>query len=179
MNDPSKRTCPFCAEAIEQKAKICPRCRQWLTWKSFRHPTVSVLLHGVPMLVFWIVFADVMFSSIEGLQNPKPYYSKFPDSLHILTSQMNWAKTHDGLRIYLTGVLTNSSPESWKDTEFDCRFFDAQGVMLDADVGHSYMTVLPCGDAAFRVAIAPIAPTNQYASFKIRVGNARNGKGLF
>ncbi len=178
MNDPEKRTCPFCAEAIEQKAKICPRCRQWLTWKSLRHPMVSVFVHGVPLFVVWIVLVHALVAGL-GTLNPRPYYSEVPDALHVLTSQMNWAKTHDGLRIYLTGVLTNSSPETWKEAEFDCRFFDDRGAMLDADAGRSYMTVLPHGDAAFRVAIDPVAATNQYVSFKIRVGNARNGKGMF
>jgi len=51
--------------------------------------------------------------------------------------------------------------------------------MLDACVGRNYGTVLPCDDAAFRVVVIPVAPTNKYASFKIFVGNARNTKGWF
>jgi hypothetical protein len=179
MNDPEKRICPFCAESIEAKAKLCPRCHQWLTLKSFRHPLVTMLTHVVPVTVVWIVLVAVMFSSFDRLQNPKPYYSEFPNSLKVLESQMNWAQTHDGLRIYITGVLTNTCPVGWRDAEFDCRFFDSHGVMLDAYVGRNYGTVLPCDDAAFRVAVIPVAPTNDYASFKIFVGNARSTKGLF
>jgi hypothetical protein len=179
MNDPEKRICPFCIETIEVKAKLCPYCHQWLTWKSFRHPLVMLLIHVVPVTAVWITFGAIALSSIDRLQNPKPYYSEFPNSLKVLESQMNWAQTSDGLRIYITGVLTNASPVAWKDTEFDCRFFNAHGAMLDASVGHSYGTVLPCDDRAFRVAIIPIAPTNDYASFKIFVRNAINTKGLF
>jgi len=179
MNDPEKRICPFCVESIEAKAKVCPRCHQWLTLKSFRHPLVMMLAHVVPMTAVWIVFAALMFSSIDRLQNPKPYYSEFPNSLKVLESQMNWAQTKDGLRIYITGVLTNASPVGWKDTELDCRFFDSHGAMIDASVGRNYGTVLSCDDEAFRVAITPIAPTNDYASFRIFVGNARNTKGWY
>jgi hypothetical protein len=179
MNDPEKRTCPFCFETIPVKAKLCPRCRQWLTWKSFRHPTISLIVHVVPMTAFWIVLCVTLFSRMDQFQNPKPYYSEFPNSLKILESRLNWAMTDKGLRIYITGVLTNTSPITWSSAEFDCRFFDSHGTMLDADAGHSYMTVLPYDDAAFRVAIIPVAPTNEYASFKICVSNARNAKGWY
>ena len=179
MNDPKKRTCPFCAEVIKAEAKLCPHCRQWLTLKSFRHPLVLVFTHVIPMIILWVGFMVMMFSFIDRLQNPKPYYSEFPNALKILESQMNWAQTEKGLRIYLTGVLTNNSPIGWKDAEFDCRFFDAKGVMIDADTGHAYVDVLPHDESAFRVSIVPTAPTNNYAAFKVFVGNARNSKGLF
>ena len=179
MNDPEKRICPFCAESIQVKAKVCPRCHQWLTLKSLRHPSVMVLVHVVPITVIWIAMAIAMFSLFDSFQNPKPYYSEFPNSLKVLESQMNWTQTKDGLRIYITGVLTNTSPVVWRDAEFDCRFFDSHGVMLDACVGRNYGTILSSDDEAFRVAIIPIAPTNNYASFKIFVGNARSAKGGF
>jgi hypothetical protein len=179
MNDPEKRTCPFCAEIIKAEAKLCPHCHQWLTLKSFRHPLVMLLVHVVPVTVVWVALAIAMISLFDNFQNPKPYYSEFPDSLKVLESRMNWAQTSDGLRIYITGVLTNTSPVTWKSTEFDCRFFDSRGVMLDAGTGQGYATILPHDDTAFRVSIIPTAPTNGYASFNISVGNARNAKGLF
>lgn len=179
MNDPLKRICPFCAETIEAKAKLCPHCHQWLTWKSFRHPVVSMLVHIVPVTIIYVTLIVAMLSSIDHMMYPKPYYSEFPNSLKVLESHLNWAKTSNGLRIYLTGVLTNSSPVAWRSTEFDCRFFDSHGLMLDACVGQSYGTVLPSDESAFRVAIIPIAPTNEYASFKIFINNARNTKSWF
>lgn len=179
MNDPEKRTCPFCAEIIKPEAKVCPRCHQWLTWKSFRHPLVMVLVHVVPLTVLWIAVTAAMLSRLDSLQDPKPYYSEFPDSLKIMESHMNWAETRDGLRIYVAGVLTNTSPAAWREGEFDCRFFDAKGVMIDAYTGRGHLDVCPHGESAFRVAIVPTAPTNDYASFKISVGNARSARGLF
>ncbi len=129
------------------------------------------------MVILWVGFMVVMFSFLDRLQNPKPYYSEFPDSLKVMESHMNWTQTRDGLRIYITGVLTNKSPVTWRETEFDCRFFDSHGVMLDADTGHSYAAILPHDDMAFRVSLIPTAPTNGYVSFRISVGNARNANG--
>ena len=179
MNDPEKRTCPFCAEIIKAEAKICPRCHQWLTLKSFRHPLVMMLTHVVPMLVLWVGSTVLMFSFLDRLQNPKPYYSEFPGSLKIIESRMNWAQTSTGLRIYVAGVLTNSSSVAWRDAEFDCRFFNADGIMIDADTGRGHIDVCPYDESAFRVAIVPTALTNDYASFKISVGNAKSARGLF
>jgi len=138
-----------------------------------------MLVHGVPLLAFWLARAMVVFSRLDRLQNPKPYYSEFPNSLKVLESRMNWAETREGLRIILAGVLTNDSPVAWGSTEFDCRFFDTNGVMVDASTGRGKLTINPYDDAAFRVSVAPTAPTNDYASFKISVGHARNVRGWF
>jgi len=179
MNDPEKRTCPFCAEAIKAEAKLCPHCRQWLTWKSFRHPLVMTLTHAVPAFGMMVAMMMAVFSISENLGNPRPYYSEFPNALKIVEARMNWAQIEKGPCIYLTGILTNTSPVTWRNAEFDCRFFSVTGVMVDAGTGHGYFTVCSNDDAAFRVSIAPTAPTNTYASFKISVGDARNAKGWY
>lgn len=179
MNDPEKRICRFCAEVIKAEAKLCPHCRQWLTLKSFRHPVVMILTHAIPSLGILVAMMMALFSFSEAYQNPRPYYSEFPDSLKAGESRMNWVQTSDGLHIFITGVLINTSPITWKDIEFDCRFFDAQGVMVDAGTGYVHFTIRPNDDTAFRVSLVPVAPTNSYDSFKISVGNARNAKGWF
>ncbi|HXT12421.1 MAG TPA: hypothetical protein VN873_12730 [Candidatus Angelobacter sp.] len=111
--------------------------------------------------------------------NPSPYYSAYKDSIRILKSNMNWVETSDGPRLYVTGILTNQSPVAWKDPEFDCRFFNSKGQMIDAANGLASLTVLSGADSAFRVAVKPAVSSNDYRSFKISVSNARNWRTVF
>src|ERR1019366_1795467 len=131
MNAENSGICPFCAESINPVAKLCPRCRQWLTIRSLRNPAVFIWLHGGLLAAVWIVMGIGILSAINRLGNPKPYYSAFPQALRVVESRMNWAATKDGLRIYLTGILTNQSAVAWNGVEFECRFYDAKGVMVD------------------------------------------------
>jgi hypothetical protein len=179
MNDPEKRACPYCIETISVKAKLCPRCRQWLTLRSFRHPLVMAFSHGLPLLAMGLAAPWMLFSWMEQFENPKPYYSDLPGSIRIQESHMNWAQTRDGLRLFVAGVLTNTSPMFWRDLEFDCRFFNARGAMIDADTGYGHVSVEPYAEVAFRVSVNPTGLTNQYATYQISVSHARNAKGWY
>ena len=175
----NQKTCPFCAEQIRQTAKLCPRCRQWLTLRSIRHPVIYMLV-GVLPLVLGAALVIIMTSRmLDNIGNPGPYYSEFDSPLKILESNMNWVEHNSGLYIYVTGVLTNESLQAWKSVEFDCRFYDATGKMIDATGGTARLTALPESDAAFRVSIVPSRATNDYAGFRITVSNARNSKSWF
>lgn len=166
MTNQPIRTCPFCAEQIMAEAKLCPRCRQWLSTRSLRHPIVSMFVMGVPVLGAMVVFGAVLFGKLDRFQNPKPYYSEFVGSIQVIESRMNWATPRDELRIFITGILTNQSPVAWKDVEFDCRFFDRNGVLLDASTGYGRFTILGNDDTAFRVSVVPAAATKAPACIR-------------
>lgn len=179
MNAEAKKTCPFCSEAIPLAAKVCPRCRQWLSLRSARHPLVATLIAGLPLVAFVLLLAMATTRAIERFGNPQPHYTDFVGSIQILESQMNWSQTSSGMRIYITGLLTNQSEHAWQDIEFDCRFFDPSGLMIDAANGWGRLVILPGDDSAFRTSIEPTRATNDYASFKISVNSARNIKAWF
>lgn len=179
MNAENSRICPFCAESINLVAKLCPRCRQWLTIRSLRNPAVFIWLHGGLLAAVWIVMGFWFLRAMNRLENPKPYYSAFPQALRVVESRMNWAQTKDGQRIYLTGILTNQSPVAWRGIEFDCRFYNSAGVMVDAANARASLTIQPNDDSAFRAVVIPGCATNDYGSYKLLVSTARNAKGLF
>ncbi len=74
-------TCPYCAETIEATAKLCPRCRQWLSLRSLRHPLISSFVLGVPMLAVFVVIGGSLLTTLDRIENPKPYYSEFPGAI--------------------------------------------------------------------------------------------------
>ena len=61
VNSENQKVCPFCAETIPAAAKLCPRCGQWLSLRSFRHPVVIICVAIV--FFFGITFA---FSTFFG-----------------------------------------------------------------------------------------------------------------
>jgi predicted nucleic acid-binding Zn ribbon protein len=179
MDTASSRTCPFCAESIKREAKVCPRCRQWLTLRSIRNPAITVWIYGLPHLAIYALIGMLILTALNRFQNPKPDYTAFVNSLRVMESRLNWAETSSGLRIYVTGILTNQSEFAWRDIELECRFFDANGHLVDAAHPHAGLTIQPHDDTAFRAVVTPSHASNDYASFRISVSTARNTKSLF
>ena len=173
-----KKNCPFCAEAIPAAAKICPRCRRWLSLRSFRHPLVSTLLL-VPLVLAGGVLCFRVIDRVQRFMNPPPYYSDFRDSIQIVKSDLNWVETPDGPRLFVTGILTNQSQIAWRAPEFECRFYNSNGQVADAANSSSFLTVLPGADSAFRISVKPVLSSNAYSSFRISVSNARNVRSPF
>src|SRR5882724_129246 len=103
MNGEFEKACPFCAETIPKAAKICPRCRQWISWRSFRNPVVGLV---ISLCVMFVVGGCVMFlvtNVFSRIFNPPPYYAEHVGSLQILQSKMFFTDTTNGPRIYITG----------------------------------------------------------------------------
>lgn len=116
---------------------------------------------------------------LNQLGNPPPYYSQFPNALQVLAPQLNWVETKDGPCIYVTGILTNRSAIVWQGIELECRFFDANGTLIDAANATAKATVRPNDDSAFRVVVLPGAHANAYRSLRISVSSARNDRASF
>ena len=179
MNPEPDRICPFCAETIHAEAKVCPRCRQWLSLRSLRHPITALLVTGVPGLAVCAAFAWIAISGFGRLLDPRPRYSEVPGALEILESRMNWLEATNGPTIYVTGILTNQSAVAWKDLEFECRFFDTNGVMVDVGNAPFLWTIQAQDDLAFRVRVTPVRPATDYDSVRLLVSAARNARSRF
>lgn len=179
QNPAESKVCPYCAERINHRAKLCPRCRQWLTLRSIRNPAVAAWVYGIPHLALYGLLGFFILAKLDAIFNPKPDYSELPNALAIVDSHMNFADTANGLRIYITGILTNRSNVAWRSVEFECRFFDANGGLVDADHPHAGVTIEAHDDTAFRTIVTPSRSTNLYASYRIVVTTARNTKGIW
>jgi predicted nucleic acid-binding Zn ribbon protein len=179
MNPELSRTCPFCAEAIPLAAKVCPRCRQWLKMRSFRHPITNFVVLILPLVLLCGLMVSLLMNRLDDIINPRPFFGDMPDSLRVIEASMNWVETTNGPRIYVVGMLTNQSSVAWKDLEIQCRFFDTNGVMVDAEYPSSRLTILPHGDAAFRGLATPSHAEADYHTLKATVSAARNARSRF
>jgi hypothetical protein len=176
MSSETGRICPHCAEAIKPAARLCPHCRQWLTFRSLRNPMVATwVLGGIITLTLLPVYAFIIVRIGQSF-NPRPFYHESIKGLRITESRMNWRQFDRGLRIVMTGVVTNESETPWRDVEFECRFFDTNGTMVD--VGHTRggFTIQPRDDSAFSLPFLPARNTNIYGSYRISVVGADNAK---
>jgi hypothetical protein len=175
MNREPEIECPFCAEIIRKSAKVCPRCRQWLSLRSFRNPIVGAIL-GLVVVFLMMIFLVGMF---RRSFNPPPYFCDTPNVLSVLESQMFFKETTNGPRIYITGIITNQSASAWRDIEFECRFLGTNGSLIDAYTTRCYMTIQGNDDSAFRVTVVPARDFRDYVELRLSVSSARNPKGLF
>ena len=173
------RTCPYCAEAIKPAAKLCPRCRQWLTLRSVRNPSVLLWVAGGSLVTVLLVAGSTLLTRMERFWNPKPSYTKQLRALRVIESRMAWRQTTTDRRIHLTGVLTNQSQVPWRDVELECRFFDTKGVMIDVAHPRCSLTIQPWDDSAFSTLVYAARPTNTYASYTLTVNMARNANANF
>jgi hypothetical protein len=118
-------------------------------------------------------------NAFDRVLNPKPDYTEYLGSLKILESRLNIAQTSNGPRVYVTGILTNTSALPWRGIELECRFFDNKGELIDAAHPRAGLTIQSHDDAAFRVSVEPGRSTNDYGPFRVSVSGARNTKGFY
>jgi hypothetical protein len=155
---------------------VCPHCRQWLKFLTLGNPRLSaciLVLAFLPVFYFFV-------SSVSRAFNPRPWYYESSRGLHLIETNMSWRQLQDGeLRIVLTGVISNESEVPWEDVEFECRFFNTNGAMIDVANFPKSLTVQPHDDTAFSAAVWPSRSTNIYASYQLSVVSARNANSHF
>lgn len=175
MSEPGNRICPYCAERINFAAKVCPRCRQWLSIYSLRNPVVLMLIHGLVILVFMGMILMMFHRMFWNGQN----FSQYRDGLSIVESRMNLRAGPGDPGIYVVGLLTNRTDVGWKDIQLDVRFFDKSGQMIDAMSGMILATALAHSEVAFRKAVTPGRPLSDYDSYRVYIRFARDSQTPF
>lgn len=169
MNSETK-TCPVCAEEIKRAAKLCPRCRQWQTRFGIRHPATLSLLLVLCLCVLAIGFVAFLLR----ISNPKPRYEDFHGLVKVTESRMTPLQTDKDRLLVIVGLVTNQTSFSWKEVQFDCRYFDTNGTLIDAKTGFGTGAIYGHGESAFRVDLKVARPFSDYASHTIAVKAARN-----
>ena len=170
MNDVDLKTCPHCAEQIKAAARVCPRCRQWLTFFSLRNPAFL----NVACLLCVLVTSIVFYLFIERISNSGVDFSPYRDGILVKESRMNFATGGEQDSVRVVGVLTNETAVGWKNIQLDVRFFDKTGTLIDARTYPDGARIYAHSESSFQINLRPSRAFADYDSYKIYVRAARD-----
>ena len=170
MTEEVTKVCPYCAEQIKSAAKICPRCRQWLSVLSLRNPAALMMVFYFCLLLFTVG----LLCFIQRLFNPGADFSPYRNDISIVESRMNLSTTGKDPMVYLIVLVTNKTDLAWKGLQFDARFFDKSGMLIDVSDYQVYSVIPPHTESALRIRSNPSHPLSDYESYKIFIRSARD-----
>jgi len=179
------KVCPHCAETIKAAAKVCPHCRYWQKKLSLYNPQTAAILWIIVCLAFFScfgIFWDRMFG-------PKKEFATYRDEITVVNSQLSQRISTSGcdsnVNMYVTvvGTLTNHSDIAWKDVGVEAQFLDKSGRQFDAITVNADeyrgVTILPHGEAAFKIEGRAARPESDYSTYKVTVRWAKDVHQLF
>jgi hypothetical protein len=170
------QVCPHCAETIKAAAKVCPHCRYWQKKWSIFNPK-WLMAAGLVMFVGYSIVMAALFDSIAGQGRD---FAQYRDQIQVATSSMSFSSTETNRYVTTVGLLTNCSDFSWKEVQLEAQYFDAGGKLIDTGFDRYFDTVLlPHGEAAFRIRIVADKLESSYASHKVFVRFAKDGRNRF
>jgi len=158
------KVCPLCAETIKAAAKVCPHCRKIQKRWFFITRYDLLALATVAIFIGAICLLNKMF--FEGRS-----FSSSRNKIKVLNSQLSAQRMSDSTNVVVTGILTNSSDYSWRIGQFELRFLDASGKVIDADKQSDSdgFTVLPHSDHSFRLVLYSLSSIPEHASYKLSI----------
>ena len=172
-DDKQTKVCPFCAETIKVAAKVCPFCRS----KQGRYALLrQELLIGGPaaFLIIMAIGAIAWIAPDEKGVGGRSFAGHRKDLVVLSTSLDQTGKKPS---FWMTGIVTNQGAYPWRIQEFEVRFLDERGNLLDVrnpDVKDTFV-VQSHQENGFRVELGGLAFTNNNVTHQVRVQIATDG----
>jgi hypothetical protein len=161
------KVCPLCAETIKAAAKVCPHCRRsqgrWFVLSRY-----DVLAIATPLL---LVGAIYLFSRVFYQERD---FALDRDKILVLDFHFAVAKDRHETNVVVSGVLTNESEHSWDIGDFEIRYLNREGKILNAANSSDGFIVLPHCDHSFSMTLYSLKSVPQFASCKIKVISAED-----
>lgn len=162
------KECPICCEAIHARAKKCPHCHQWQSrvHTIVLHPAFGILCGMLPLFLIYGAGAWLFYraANVES-RDFTPYIGQ----MTVLESRISFFGNAEEPRVMTVGSLRNDSPHAWSNLEFDVKYFDSDGNLIDAASERTYKTVSAGGELAFAVTSQAHQPAEAYASQSVSV----------
>lgn len=162
--EPTK-VCPLCAETIKAKAKVCPHCRKiqkrWFIGSKYD----AVAFASAFVFIGTVYVIGNLF--FEGRK-----FSSSRDQIAVLNSRVGIEYSSEQTNVVVSGLLTNRSDYAWRTGEFEVRFLDASGKIVDVAPSMDSFTVMPHNDHSFSLTLYSRKSIPEHASRKITIRSA-------
>jgi hypothetical protein len=129
----------------------------------------------MPLVFVAVALAPVIL--FDHFLGPDRDFAPFHDQIVVGDSQVHYSQTEKSAFIAVVGMIKNNSKFSWKEVEPEVQYFDKDGKLIDTNSGREYnATILPQGERAFRIRAQADRPEAAYASHKVFVRAAKDGR---
>ena len=160
-----RKPCRYCAEQIRPEARLCPFCGSTLRnaiYLSLDFPaTVVTVLTALATL--WFVQKHLI---------SKRDFSKYRDQLVVLHSSL-LPTTKKGIPLEMVGIVTNRTTHAWDEMNFEVRFYDAKGEMVDSLESRGFFTLQSHSDHSFKLSLDRFVMRTNYISHRVFVCGAK------
>ena len=146
------------------------------------------LLAALSLVVLTAYFIGASFF-MDKVFGPKEEFATYRNEIAVVHSQLSQRISTSGcdsnVNMYVTvvGTLTNHSDIAWKDVGVEAQFLDKSGRQFDAITVNADeyrgVTILPHGEAAFKIEGRPARPEADYSTYKVTVRWAKDVHQLF
>lgn len=162
--EPTK-ICPLCAETIKAKAKVCPHCH-----KAQRRWFIGSRYDAVAFASAFIFIGTVCVIGNLFFEGRK--FSSGRDQITVLNSRVGIECSSEQTNVVVSGLLTNRSDYAWLVRDFEVRFLDASGKIVDVAPSMDGFTVMPHNDHSFSLTLYSRKSIPEHASRKITIRSA-------
>ncbi len=174
MAEPEQtKVCPFCAETIKAAAKLCPFCRskqgRYALWRQ------ELLFAGPVIVLVIIAIAAISWLAPDEEGAGGRSFAGHRGDLVVLNNLLERSGTKPDF--WMTGIVTNQGEHPWRIQQFEVRFLDERGNLLDVrhpDLKVSFV-VQSHQEHGFRVELRDLAFTNRNVKNQVRVQMATDG----
>ena len=131
----------------------------------------------------WLVVACLLIAFVEKMFGPKNEFATYRDEISVISSETSHRISGSNQWITVVGMLTNRSNVGWKEVSVEAQFMDKSGKLIDVIPAQadSYrgVTILPHGEAAFKVEGRAARLESEYNERKVRVRWAKDVDAMF
>jgi hypothetical protein len=170
-----KKTCKMCGMEIPAKARKCPYCHYFQNrWLGVIYHPAFALVAIIPLLAAYGIMMEMMFSHGTDF---RPYR----EQMKVVSPEISFSDDPNYQQVVVVAKVRNDSDRDWKDPIFSVEFYDAAGKLVDGgqDSKKYEYYMAAHHEYAFHVTMSRLFPKESYATCKVAVVHAKDGKAGF